>query len=202
MLSPLVPGEIGVGWRGGIGVAKFRWQLIGGVPFTASLPAAAATATATGGTLVGAGGTLLTCGGWVKRDGTIQRVWLLSMTRPSLVDFNPYRFLLLPEGLLAMYLVGWTGTVWTTSLLPWDSDTLLVTLPTSMVDAMSELGGWNASHQTWTARIPLLSVPKWKCGTRSGVRIRARIMALLVKSLVILLGDRTSGRDGEVPSVP
>lgn len=31
---------------------------------------------------------------WVKRDGTIQRVWLLSMTRPSLLSF-PYRFILL-----------------------------------------------------------------------------------------------------------
>lgn len=48
VLSPLVPGEIGVGGRGGMGVAKFRWQLIGGVPFTASLPAAA-----TGGTWLG-----------------------------------------------------------------------------------------------------------------------------------------------------
>lgn len=87
-------------------------------PFTASMPAAA-TATATGGTLVGACGTLLTHLWWVKRDGTIQRVWLLSMTRPSLIPFS-YRFFLFPPRcpLLVMYLGGWTGTVWTTCHTP------------------------------------------------------------------------------------
>lgn len=157
-------------------------------PFTASMPAAA-TATATGGTLVGACGTLLTHLWWVKRDGTIQRVWLLSMTRPSLIPFS-YRFFLFPPRcpLLVMYLGGWTGTVWTTCHTP-------------HVHGRCNVRAWGLERISSTGACTNTFAFSPKMEVRYSFWI-ADSMALLAKSLVILLGDRTSGRDGETPNVP
>jgi len=69
-----------------------------------------------------------------------------------------------------------------------------------MVDAMSEFGVLEYfSSKVCCTNIFTLS-PEREVRYSFWIGIRARIMALLAKSMVILLGDPTSERDGFVPS--